>query len=65
LSCDKRILKIVAFLLLALRLLAGTAAVVLTQKAFAANTLTVRGIPLDGKSLNMWTTISTNGSTAK
>jgi hypothetical protein len=62
---DKRILKIVAFSLLASMLLAGAAAVVLPQNAFAANTLTVKGTSLDGKSLNMWTTISTGGSTAK
>jgi hypothetical protein len=35
------------------------------QHAFAANTLTVNGLGLDGKTLGMWIAIQSNGSTVK
>jgi hypothetical protein len=57
--------KAAAFSILATILIIGTASNIPAQNAYAANTLTVNGVSLDGRTLNMWVTLSSGGATVK
>jgi len=57
--------RVTAFSILATILIIGTASNILVQNAYAANTLTVNGVSLDGRTLNMWVTLSSGGATVK
>jgi|GEM_PF-6091735 len=54
--------RIAIFSILASLLIAGTASSLLVQNAYAANTLVINAVALDGRALNMCTTISSGGS---
>ena len=56
--------RMAAFALLALMLAAGAAGAHV-QNAFAANTLIINGLSLDGKPLSMWIAISSAGTQVK
>jgi hypothetical protein len=57
--------RIAIFSILASMLIAGTASSLLVQNAYAANTLVINAVALDGRALNMWTTISSGGSVVR
>lgn len=53
--------QIAIFSILASVLIAGSASSLLVQNADAANTLVISAVALDGRVLNMWTTVSSGG----
>ena len=57
--------RIAIFSILASVLIAGSASNLFVKNAYAANTLVINAVALDGRPLNMWTTISSGGSVVR